>query len=201
MIAETKDEMRDKIVDAALKRFSNYTASKTTMNEIADDLHCSKASLYYYFSDKKSLHFAVLERIGEFFIAEQEAEADKDLPAASILTNLLEIKRQFVLRYCRLEMFKILNDNSAETIRAMTIMKERELAMMTRVMEKGVAAGDFKIKNISETATLYSQAIEGLRFSALDCFNPKLEIEPEEVEKVIDKQRLLTEIFVKGIKQ
>lgn len=200
MIAETKDEMRDKILDAALKRFSNYTASKTTMNEIADDLHCSKASLYYYFSDKKSLHFAVLERIGEYFISEQEAEAEKDLPATSILMNLLEIKRQFVLKYCRLEMFKILNDNSAETIRAMTIMKERELVMMTRIMEKGVAAGDFKIRNTSEIAALYSQAMEGLRFSVSDCLNPKLELDPEEVEKIIDKQRLLTEIFVKGIK-
>ncbi|RFM35454.1 TetR/AcrR family transcriptional regulator [Chitinophaga silvisoli] len=201
MIAETKDEMRDKILDAALKRFSNYTASKTTMNEIADDLHCSKASLYYYFSDKKSLHFAVLEKIGEHFISEQEMEAEKDLPAASILMNLLEIKRQFVLRYCRLEMFKILNDNSAETLRVMAIMKEREQKMMTRIMEKGVAAGDFKIRNISELASLYSQAIEGLRFSVLDCINPKFELEPDEIEKIIDKQRLLTEIFVKGIKQ
>ncbi|WP_343689718.1 TetR/AcrR family transcriptional regulator [Chitinophaga sp.] len=200
MIAETKDEMRDKILDAALRRFSIYTASKTTMNEIADDLHCSKASLYYYFSDKKSLHFAVLEKIGEYFISEQEAEAEKDLPAASILINLLEIKRQFVLRYCRLEMFKILNDNSAETLRVMAIMKERELKMMTRIMEKGVAAGDFKIDNISEVAALYTQAIEGLRFSVLDCINPKFETEPEEIEKIIDKQRLLTEIFVKGIK-
>lgn len=201
MIAETKDEMRDKILDAALKRFSNYTASKTTMNEIADDLHCSKASLYYYFSDKKSLHFAVLEKIGEFFISEQEAEAQKDLPAASILLNILEIKRQFVIKYCRLEMFKILNDNSVETLRVMAIMKEREHVMMTRIMEKGVADGDFKIDNTSEIASLYSQATEGLRFSVLDCLNPKLDLEPEEVERIIDRQRLLTEIFVKGIKQ
>lgn len=200
MIAETKDEMRDKILDAALKRFSNYTASKTTMNEIADDLHCSKASLYYYFSDKKSLHFAVLERIGETFFAEQEAEAEKDLPAARILLNILEIKRQFVLKYCRLEMFKILNDNSEEVRRVMGIMKEREFAMMTRVMEKGVADGDFKIDNTAAVAALYSQAMEGLRFSTMDCLNPKLDLEPEEVEMVIEKQQQLTEIFVKGLK-
>jgi TetR/AcrR family transcriptional repressor of mexJK operon len=42
--------------------------------------------------------------------------------------------------------------------------------------------------------------MEGLRFSVSDCLNPKLELDPEEVEKIIDKQRLLTEIFVKGIK-
>lgn len=200
MIAETKDEMREKIVEAALKRFSNYTASKTTMNEIADDLHCSKASLYYYFSDKKSLHFAVLEKIGEIFIGEQEAEAEKDLPAATILMNLLEIKRQFVLRYCRLEMFKILNDNSEETRRAISMMKEREHAMMTRVMEKGVANGEFQIENAREIAALYVEAIEGLRFSSPDCMNPKFDLEPEEIEQVISRQRMLTEIFVKGIK-
>lgn len=201
MIAETKDEMRDKILDAALKRFSNYTASKTTMNEIADDLHCSKASLYYYFSDKKSLHFAVLERIGETFFAEQEAEAEKDLPAASILLNILEIKRQFVQKYCRLEMFKILNDNSEEVRRVMDIMKQREMVMMTKVMDKGVADGDFKIEDTAAMATLYSQAMEGLRFSTMDCLSPKFDLEPEEVEMVIEKQQLLTKIFVKGIKQ
>src|SRR5687768_1257177 len=102
MLAENKDEMREKILEAALKRFMHYGASKTTMNEIADDLRCSKASLYYYFSDKKALHNAVLMKIGETFFEEQEIEADKDISSEEIFTNIINIKKQFVERFNRL---------------------------------------------------------------------------------------------------
>ncbi|MGI8637960.1 MAG: TetR/AcrR family transcriptional regulator, partial [Segetibacter sp.] len=42
-----QDKKRDVIIQAAQKRFSHFGVDKTTMNEIADDLSISKASLYY----------------------------------------------------------------------------------------------------------------------------------------------------------
>ena len=48
-------EKLSKVLDAAQKRFARFGLSKTTMNDIADDLGVSKASLYYYFPDKESI--------------------------------------------------------------------------------------------------------------------------------------------------
>src|SRR6185312_12156338 len=52
---EMAPEKLSKVLDAAQKRFARYGLSKTTMNDIADDLGVSKASLYYYFPDKESI--------------------------------------------------------------------------------------------------------------------------------------------------
>jgi len=202
MHAETKDEMREKILEAALKRFTHYGASKTTMNEIADDLRCSKASLYYYFPDKKGLHFAVLEKIGEIFFAEQEAEAQHITSATQTLLNIIEVKRQFVQRYNRLELFKMLNDSSPETQRIIKQVKEAEDALTARIMKYGVEVGEFVIEDVERIAQLYNQAISGLRFSVMDCMSVQLnaDIAPEDFERIVAQQKLLTEIFVKGLK-
>lgn len=202
MLAETKDEMRDKILEAALKRFMHYGASKTTMNEIADDLRCSKASLYYYFSDKKALHHAVLMKIGEAFFQEQETEAENGTSAIEILTNIIEIKKQFVERFNRLELFKILTDRSEEIQQIIREVNEREYRMLTKVMEKGMAAGEFDITSPREIAELYHQAMEGLRFTRTGCFTDKIyEIDNEQFGKIIAQQKLLTEIFIRGLKK
>ena len=58
-----QDKKREAIIEAAKKRFSHFGVGKTTMNEIADDLSISKASLYYYFPDKLNLYAAVLQTI------------------------------------------------------------------------------------------------------------------------------------------
>jgi TetR/AcrR family transcriptional regulator len=200
MHAETKDEMREKILEAALKRFTHYSASKTTMNEIADDLRCSKASLYYYFPDKKGLHFAVLEKIGEIFISEQEAEGKNIISAEQTLLNILEVKRQFLQRYCRLEIFKILNDNSEGTQRMINEVKTREDALLTRIIEYGVKMGEFMVDDPKQVAELYNQAMFGLRFAAIDCCQINRDIEAEDLERIVAQQKLLTEIFVKGLK-
>lgn len=202
MLAENKDEMREKILEAALKRFMHYGASKTTMNEIADDLRFSKASLYYYFSDKKALHNAVLMKIGETFFQEQEAEADKAISSEEIFNNIIAIKKQFVERFSRLELFKILNDKSEEIQQIIREVNEREAKMLTKIVEKGVASGEFDVDNPREIAQLYRDAMEGLRFAGLSCMPETLpEIDKEAFEKIVAQQKLLTEIFVRGIKK
>jgi len=202
MIAENKDEMRDKILEAALKRFMHYGAAKTTMNEIADDLRCSKASLYYYFSDKKALHNAVLMKIGEVFFNEMVVESEKDIPSTDILNNLINIKKQFVERFSRLELFKILNDKSEEIQKLARGFEEREYVMLTRIMEKGVASGEFDVTDPRETAQLYKDAMEGLRFAGMSCMPENMpEIDKDLFEKIVAQQKLLTEIFVRGIRK
>lgn len=201
MHADTKDEMREKILEAALKRFTHYSASKTTMNEIADDLHCSKASLYYYFPDKKGLHFAVLEKMGEKFFAEQEAVAMDMNSATQALLNIIEVKRQFVQRYSRLEIFKILTDNTPETIKAMNDMRLKEDTLITKIVKFGVDSGEFIAENVEEVAQLYNRCMEGLRFSIMNgpACNPA-DLSEEDFEKIVAQQKLLTEIFAKALK-
>ncbi|MET6999344.1 TetR/AcrR family transcriptional regulator [Chitinophaga defluvii] len=201
MQTETKDGMREKILEAALKRFTHYGASKTTMNEIADDLHCSKASLYYYFPDKNAMHFAVLQKIGEVYFQEMEKETRQITTAAEALMNIIAIRQNFVQKFCRLELFKILQDASLAFHDELVKAKEREVAIHAAIINAGIERGEFHVADPNETARLLAEALMGLRYSVLDHVRSDSSFTDEEFELVIKKQQLLATIFIKGLKQ
>lgn len=200
MHTENKDEMRDKILEAALKRFTHYGAGKTTMNEIADDLHCSKASLYYYFPDKKAMHLAVLEKIAEAYFAEMETVTTNITSAAEALHNIIDVKKRFISKFCRLEIFKIQKDGPSVFQEGVKKAKQIEIALTTKVIKAGVKSGEFRVNNAEQTADLLVQAVVGLRFSVPDHFSNDEELDEETFELVIEKQKLLVDFFIKGMK-
>ncbi|MBV8254793.1 MAG: TetR/AcrR family transcriptional regulator [Chitinophaga sp.] len=200
MQADNKDDMRDKILEAALKRFTQYGASKTTMNEIAEDLRCSKASLYYYFPDKNGMHQAVLQKIGETYFQEMEMEARNATSATKALFKLVEIRRSFISRFCRLELFKLLNDCSTTVQELMVAAKKREMEIHAAIIQHGVNTGEFKVEDVHKTAVLLTQAMMGLRFTVPDVVHKNNDIDVALFERVIEQQKALLEVFIKGIK-
>jgi TetR/AcrR family transcriptional regulator len=202
MIAETKDEMKERILEAALKRFTHYGSAKTTMNEIAEDLGCSKASLYYYFPDKKGLHRAVLMKIAENFFAELEALAEHIVSAEATLQQITEVRSNFIRRFCRLELFRILNETQPEEMQqVIKEARERDDKLIARVIKAGVESGELQVEDPQQMAILYNQAMEGLRFTVLDRPPDYIDLTPEEVDQVMNKQQLLSEIFIKALKR
>ncbi|NLR59715.1 TetR/AcrR family transcriptional regulator [Chitinophaga polysaccharea] len=200
MHTEAKDEMRDKILEAALKRFTHYGASKTTMNEIADDLHCSKASLYYYFPDKKAMHVAVLEKIAEAYFSKMEKEGEQLTSATQALYNIIDLRKEFIIRFCRLEIFKILQDNTTLFQQEKRKAREREILLHTRIIEAGIASGEFKTDNPAHVAELLVLSGIGIRFSLMDDPREDFEMDEEEMDKVVEKQKQLLDIFIKGLR-
>lgn len=57
------EELRQRILDVAEARFNRYGYGKTTMAEIAEDLHMSAANLYRYFENKQEIGAGCVERI------------------------------------------------------------------------------------------------------------------------------------------
>ncbi|HUB85381.1 MAG TPA: TetR/AcrR family transcriptional regulator [Rhizomicrobium sp.] len=55
----TKDSVRDKIIEAAKKRFSHFGYGKTTMAEIATDCSMSPGNLYRFFPGKLDIAEAI----------------------------------------------------------------------------------------------------------------------------------------------
>ncbi len=54
--------MKKQIIESATKHFSGYGFHKTTMDEIARDIHKAKGVLYYYFRSKEELFNEVLKQ-------------------------------------------------------------------------------------------------------------------------------------------
>ena len=197
---EPKEDKADLILSAAQKLFGLYGAEKTSMREIADDLHMSKASLYYYFPDKENLYKAVIEKEQAEFLDTLEKDIqDNTDPAESL--------RRYALN--RLSYFKYLVNLGrigpasipdfkpliADSFKA---FREKEKKIVMQILEKGESSGQFKTNNTYEVATLFLDIMRSLRSVFLN--NKKLfSINDEDYKQLSHQVAAATDIFIKGL--
>ena len=196
--------MSDKIsliTEAAQKRFGLFGIEKTSMREIANDLKLSKASLYYYFPDKESLYKAVVEKEQQEFIAKiseriLRIEEPEQLLREYAVSRLSYFKTLLNLSRLRLEAYSDIKPVFRETL---SEFKEREKEIVVKILDKGVRAGIFFIRDTYETASLFLDLLKGLRVSVVND-KIRLFIEQEEYDSLLKKTVAFTDIFIKGLK-
>lgn len=196
-----KEDKADAIISVAQKRFAIYGAAKTSMREIADDLHLSKASLYYYFPDKENLYRAVIEKEQcEFLKTLEKDVSDNPEPAEclrSYAVNRLSYFRKLV------NLGRIIPSGVSEFGPAITEsfrnFREEEKRIIMKVLEKGSKTGEFRIEDTYKTASLYLEILRGLRgvFLRNNVFDP---INEEEFDELTDRISQAADIFIKGLK-
>ena len=197
---EQREDKVDAIIAAAQKRFAVFGAEKTSMREIADDLHMSKASLYYYFPDKESLYLAVLEKEQAEFIHEMSeiirniSEPDRMLKEYAV-RRLGYFSRLLNLSRLRLEAYSDLKPALRDTTRS---FKEKETELVKEIFKAGIDKGIFAIEDISQTAILFLDLLKGLRASLISG-RKMLVIDQSEFNTLLEKTRTFTDIFIKGI--
>jgi AcrR family transcriptional regulator len=197
---EPKDDKTSLIISAAQKLFGIYGAEKTSMREIADELHLSKASLYYYFPDKENLYRAVLEKEQVEFLETLEKDI-RDNPDPSECLRRYALNRLFYFKYlvnlgrispATISDFKPLIADSFRGFR------EKEKKMVMEVLEKGQKNGQFKMQDTYDTASIFLEILRGLRSVF---FNNKkfTSINDEEYKELIKRIAAATDIFIKGL--
>lgn len=146
-------EVKDLIVDSATKYFSKYGFHKTTMDEIAKNIHKAKGVLYYYFKSKEELFNEVLKH--ELNIVKTELNKI----TGSSIDSLTMIKKYFLTR------LKLLSTavNYHETLKADFFEKyifvkdvrddfaAFEHDQINLILKKGIDEGFLEIKNIEST--------------------------------------------------
>ncbi len=194
-------EMLDSILATARNRFGQYGMSKTTMQEIADDMGISKASIYYYFPDKQQLYMAVIEREHEEFLkmVHQTLKALKD--PVDMLHQYSALRRKHI--GSMLNLSRISNDEM-QGLKSLMADKwleyrSREIQVISGILKTGMSKGVFKKREPEEIANLFLDILRSLRLSI---FKQKqfIYLEPEEFETLVQKQKLFTEIFISGLK-
>jgi AcrR family transcriptional regulator len=194
------DDKAEIIINAAQKRFGLYGAEKTTMKEIADDLHMSKASLYYYFPDKENLYAAVIRKEQIEFLKKLEKDITTvDDPAMCLrkyaLTRLSYFK--ILMNLSRLRLTS-LSGLKPKIVSSMADFREEEKSLIMNVLEKGKKSGQFTFHDTSRIAILFLDLLRGLR-SAFIADKDFLVIDETEYKMLSEKVTGITEIFIKGL--
>jgi AcrR family transcriptional regulator len=189
------------IIEASQKRFGIYGVEKTSMQEIADDIKLSKASLYYYFPDKESLYKAVVEKEQVEFISKISRRILKIQEPDQLLREYANARLSYFrtllnLSRLRLEAYSGLKPVFRET---MGEFKEREKEIIMNIFEKGINTGKFSIRNPGETASLFLDLLKGLRISVVNDKKMMI-IEQEEYNQLLKNTIAFTDIFINGLK-
>lgn len=187
-------------MEAAIRRFSHFGITKTTLTEIAEDLAVSKQSLAYYFPDKQSLVMAVEDKISSDYIDNLRSGIILAASVEQALMKLSEIKIAFFEKYFMLAM-------QAEHIehasgRSLTSWKQKlskqEIELLVPLFERGVQQGEIKPLDAAKTAELFLDTLHA--FSR--CIKDKGAFpQPDAFKEILTKQQEVIALFYKGLKK
>jgi len=194
-----QDSKRDTIIEAARKRFAHFGVAKTTMNEIAEDLSISKASLYYYFPDKLNIYAAVLDKIiRESDISAAQFLRDNDTEAA--LLAYMDARFQFFNKnYNILEYLQSVTTDSKELRTVFDEVHNRQVTILSQILRHGKASGELVVADETKTASLFLDCLEGLHLKVLShtqSFFP----DKKEFQSLWKKEKEFAVIFFRGLR-
>ena len=190
------------ILDSAKKRFCRYGLKKTTMTEIAGDIGLSKASLYYYFSTKEELFKEVVKQEHKTFLNEIEGLLSSVVPAEELFHIYLERRLIYFRDFAHLSSLSLESINSLKPVYARLFenLRKEEIRLVSKILEKGIAAQDFENLDIAYYSQLFIAIFQGLRHNVLikkDTINIT-EIEYSLLQRQYESA---LKMFVKGIKK
>lgn len=191
------DKRKEEIVEIATKRFKHYGFSKTTMNEVAEDLRITKANLYYYYPDKAALIKDVLLHVSESLLRIEEAELDKfqgDFLGTlfAMLEHRANHMREYYVFYIN-ENFDWIKGKELESF--IVCIRNKDIDVIRRLLHKAVDSGVLKIDNIEETCEIYSDVIKGV--GVIHTMKDLITGIPnkENVDKILDSQKKATKLI------
>jgi TetR/AcrR family transcriptional repressor of mexJK operon len=200
-VTDQQDIKREKILEAAHHRFLHYGYSKTTMNEIANDLSLSKALLYYYFPDKSQLYTAVMRKVADEYLNILKSKANTFTSLKEAFQFQIDSQHNFIVKnYNFFDFFRLNEQNLPDLIwEIVDIVHQTEIDLLVNAISNEVSAGRLKpVANPKEIVSLLLDALHGVRVSSMShkktMFHKK-----EDLDEVHTKRLLLTDIFIKGL--
>ena len=137
-------EMREQIACAARKRFEVYGFSKATMEEIAEDLHISKKTLYKNFSSKEDLVRFVVHQ----FMHERRCEIDSVLndPKLSLIQKLRALMTQVGIQTSKVSP-RVISDiavSAPELWKEVLAFQAERIEMFGHLIRDGIHQGQLR---------------------------------------------------------
>lgn len=166
----SKNAMREKILDAATKRFKHYGYAKTSMAEIAADLQMSPGNLYRYFPGKIDIALAIADEHGEQqFKALEDIARRPGLPVVARLRDLFHL--DMVWTYEQIEsdpkIFELAQIIKTERPAWVNGRLAREREIIDALLAEGIANGEFDLDDVSHTSEMLQSALMKFRYPQL----------------------------------
>lgn len=200
---DNTQKKKNQIVKAALKRFAHFGIPKTTMSEIADDVHLTKANLYYYFPDKISLiKDSILAIVAEMDVVERDAMNTEKGGVLVLLNRLLDIRAFFVKKYYMFYMFENVDwiKDPGISLEIDSLIQQDE-DQYCEIFEKAKDKGELADLDPRYLAKNYSDTMRGLGLmgNVTNIIQGYPSI--DNLDDILKRQKEVTEIMFHGMRK
>ncbi len=181
------ESVRASILEVSRVLFAKFGYKKTTMEDIALELHKGKSSLYYYFKNKEEIFQAVIDWEQNELLSKLHEVVDSDLEPKDKLNNYVLTRMKTI---SELEnYFKALTDERFGGLEFVKKVKENsekeEVEMIQNILDAGIANNSFQIKNTYLGAIALAIAMKGIELPMFSTSN-KFEDMTEQVHNVMN---------------
>ena len=146
------------IIDAAERLFGQFGFRKTTVADIAREMHMSASSVYRFFPVRSDIAVAVCKKL----LSKIEAKAEKVAlsssdNAAKRIRNLISAVQETHQKQCR-NLHKLVEAATAEKWAIIDEHNRRMTAIIQQIIASGIAEGEFRPCDASLAAHLVNTA-------------------------------------------
>ncbi|MBC7349825.1 MAG: TetR/AcrR family transcriptional regulator [Candidatus Aminicenantes bacterium] len=138
-------DLKQRILKRSRELFFKYGYSRLSLDELAEDLGISKATIYRYFPDKESLLRAVMEESREWVLSQlQVIVRDNRLPVRARLTAYLEFISRFMSAISR-DFIRDLRQKLPDLWQEMDSFRRQQVfPLVSEVILEGIKKGEIK---------------------------------------------------------
>lgn len=141
------NDQKENIAEVFRKHFNYYGFKKTSVDEVAKELHISKKTIYKFFSSKEKIFDYVVNKIAHQYIKKLEKELSEVPSTENKLFKLVELifldtrKRMKKER----EAFQYKYKYEMTTV----AFKDAYNAVLEKLIKEGIEKGSFQVNNIN----------------------------------------------------
>ncbi len=187
------ETVRASILDVSRVLFAKFGYKKTTMEDIAHELHKGKSSLYYYFKNKEEIFQAVIELEQNALLTNLKEVINSDQKAQAKLQDYVLTRMKTIIGLENY--YKALTDErfggGEFVIKVKESSEKEEEDMIKVILEEGIAEGSFMLKNVNMGAIAITLALKGIEHAMFTTST--------NMENMIDQMQNVLNILFYGV--
>ncbi len=160
-----RPDVRETVMEATDRLFKRYGYRKTTVEDIAQEAHISRATFYLYFRNKEEAALAWLDRYYEQLHEEMRAIAGREGSPVLRVREMLTLRVRFGLdtaeRYSQ-SIDDLFAGLRAELLAKRAYHQESEARIVSNVLAEGQEIGLFDVRAPDEAARAMVLAMNAL---------------------------------------
>ncbi len=160
----SRDDMRESIIHAARQVFSRFGFRKTSMDDIARAIRKGKSSIYYYFRSKEDIFQAVVDHEADHLRDKVNEILQSSMDAREKLRAHVKLRMDLIRQM--INYTEVLKNEDLDHLQFTESFRKKyddeECRIISSIIEEGIAAGTFKVKDIELSALAIVTAMKGM---------------------------------------